>query len=146
MYQDQDAGLSGPVIIYNEGMMDTVMSQYREFVVFYGDNQESNSFLALQNVMKYLPSQAGNVANLSYKYPEITSTGNESIWYPQLTNHPMTNVTTTMAPNFFPVCLFLFLSAVLPQNGNEAKELFSPANVDCIMPDQRLHLRQQPCL
>ncbi|OKL60048.1 hypothetical protein UA08_04972 [Talaromyces atroroseus] len=108
MYQDQDAGLSGPVIVYNQGMMDKVMSQYREFTVMFGDNQESNSFLALQNVMTRLPSQAGNVANLTYEYPTITSTGNVSIWYPQLINNPLTNVTTTMAPNFFPINGYIF--------------------------------------
>ncbi|RHZ58255.1 hypothetical protein CDV55_100250 [Aspergillus turcosus] len=108
MYQDQDAGLSGPVIVYNQGMMDSVMSSYREFIVMYGDNQESNSFLALQNVMKYLPSQADNVANLTYEYPAITSKGNESIWYPQLINDYKKNVTSTMLPNFFPMNGYIY--------------------------------------
>jgi hypothetical protein len=103
MYQDQDAGLSGPVIIYPTGQMEKVMSENREFVVFYGDNQESNSWLALRNVQKYLPEAISQVANLSYEYPTISSNANMSIWYPQFINHPKTNVTTTMAPNFFPV-------------------------------------------
>jgi hypothetical protein len=104
MYQDQDAGLSGPVIIYGEGQMENVMASNREFVVFYGDNQESNSFLALHNVQKYLPDAASTFANLTSKYPAITTGGNESYWYPQMINSPLTNVTETAAPNFFPVC------------------------------------------
>lgn len=104
MYKDQDAGLSGPLIIYNRGQMETVMASNREFIVFYGDNQESNSFLALQNVQKYLPAGASMFANLSSTYPRITTGGNESFWYPQMINSPLTNVTTEAAPNFFPVC------------------------------------------
>ena len=104
MYQDQDAGLSGPVIIYNQGQMENVMASNREFVVFYGDNQESNSFLALHNVQKYLPNAASMFANLSSTYPAITTGGNESYWYPQMINHPLTNVSTAVAPNFFPAC------------------------------------------
>lgn len=104
MYEDQDAGLSGPVIIYNRGQMESVMASNREFVVFYGDNQESNSFLALQNVQKYLPGGASMFANMSSEYPRITTGGNESFWYPQMINSPKTNVTTEAAPNFFPVC------------------------------------------
>jgi hypothetical protein len=50
MYQDQDAGSYGPVIIYNRGQMERVMRQNREFVLLYTDNQEWNSFLALHNV------------------------------------------------------------------------------------------------
>lgn len=104
MYQDQDAGSYGPVIIYNPGRMDAVMKGNREFVLIYSDNQESNSFLALHNVQKYLPGMASQVANLSFQYPQvIQGIGNHSIWYPQFINTPKTNVTTTMAPNFFPV-------------------------------------------
>ena len=47
MYQDADAGLSGPFIAYNQGKMEEVVANNREFIVFYGDNQESNSFLAM---------------------------------------------------------------------------------------------------
>jgi hypothetical protein len=106
MYQDLDAGSYGPVIIYNPGKMQSVMSGNREFVLVYSDNQESNSFLALHNVHKYLPGMASQVANLSYEYPQVTQgLGNHSIWYPQFINTPNTNVTTVMAPNFFPVSL-----------------------------------------
>lgn len=82
MYSDQDAGLSGPVIIYNPGKMDSIMAQNRKFVIFYGDNQESNSSLALHDIRKYLPAMAPKFANLSYQYPHISAAGNESIWYP----------------------------------------------------------------
>lgn len=92
------------MIIYNPGRMDAVMKGNREFVLIYSDNQESNSFLALHNVQKYLPGMASQVANLSFQYPQmIQGIGNHSIWYPQFINTPKTNVTTTMAPNFFPV-------------------------------------------
>jgi hypothetical protein len=103
MYQDQDAGLSGPVIIYNTGEMERTMAENREFIVFMGDNQESNSFLAWHNVAKYRPWLLDQFANLTDEYPTISSTGNETIWYPQLVNNPYTNITTDVLPNFFPV-------------------------------------------
>ncbi|OBT98548.1 hypothetical protein VE01_03637 [Pseudogymnoascus verrucosus] len=109
MYQDTDAGSYGPVIIYNPGRMEVVMKGNREFVLVYSDNQESNSFLALHNVQKYLPGMASQVANLSFQYPTVTQgVGNYSIWYPQFINTPKTNVTTTMAPNFFPINGYIY--------------------------------------
>lgn len=101
MYPEQDAGLGGPVIVYSKGKMEEVMSQNREYVLFFGDNQESNSFLALNNVKKYLPSAYDTVANLSYEYPQPSM--NYSFWYPQMINTPKTNVSSEMASNFFPV-------------------------------------------
>jgi manganese oxidase len=112
MYQDADAGLSGPVIVYNLGKMDEVMANNREFIIFYGDNQESNSFLALHNVQKYLPDLYPTVANMTSKYPQPPM--NQTFWAPQVINSPLTNVTTTMAPNFFPVghqCYLFFASS-----------------------------------
>ncbi|RLL96261.1 hypothetical protein CFD26_102287 [Aspergillus turcosus] len=106
-YQDQDAGSYGPVIIYNRGQMERVMRQNREFILLYTDNQEWNSFLALQNVQKYLPGV--QVANLSYQYPNVTDgRGNYSIWYPQFINQPATNVTPAMAANFFPLNGYIY--------------------------------------
>lgn len=110
MYQDQDAGLSGPVIIYAPGKMNSTMAQNREFIVFYGDNQESNSFLALHNVQKYLPTIDSTGFNESYKYPTMLP-GNESVWYPQLINDPNTpQITSSMASNFFPMNGYIFAS------------------------------------
>jgi hypothetical protein len=107
MYQDQDAGSYGPVLIYRRGKMETVMRQNREFILLYSDNQEWNSFLALHNVRKYLPDMASQVMNLSDQYPRISrGQGNFSIWYPQFINTPKTNVTPEMAANFFPVSYF----------------------------------------
>ena len=104
MYHDQDAGSFGPVIIYNRGKMESVMSHNREFIVLYTETQEWNSFLALQNVLKYLPDMEPQVANLSDQYPEVSrGRGNSSVWYPQLINSPWTNVTAEMAPTFDPV-------------------------------------------
>ncbi|GIJ85942.1 hypothetical protein Asppvi_004813 [Aspergillus pseudoviridinutans] len=112
MYQDQDAGSYGPVIIYNRGQMERVMRQNREFVLLYTDNQEWNSFLALQNVRRYLPGMASQVANLSYQYPNVTDgRGNFSIWYPQFINTPKTNVTSEMAPNFFPLNGYIYANS-----------------------------------
>ena len=130
MYQDQDAGLSGPVIVYEPGKMNSTMASNREFIVFYGDNQESNSFLALHNVEKYLPGV--KVANESSTYPE-PGPGNHSLWYPQLINTPKTNVTTDIAANFFPVST---KSSVSLQNFDFFSQL----------PDKRLHLRKQSSL
>ncbi|KAK9364966.1 Cupredoxin [Lipomyces kononenkoae] len=100
MYQDQDAGLSGPVIVYNQGKMEEVMGSNREFVVLYSDNQEWNSFLALQNVAKYLPGFKGE--NLTKEYP-MPGPANESYWLPQMINTPKTNIDSSVAPNFFPM-------------------------------------------
>ena len=80
------------------------MSKNREFILFYGDNQESNSFLALHNVQKYLPGLAG-VMNETNTYP-VMPQGNESYWFPQEVNSPLTNVNTSVAANFFPVSNF----------------------------------------
>ena len=102
MYEDTDAGLTGPVIVYNPGTMNATMTKNREFILFYGDNQESNSFLAMHNVMKYLPGLAGSVMNETSTYPAMQQ-GNESYWYPQEVNSPLTNVETSVAANFFPV-------------------------------------------
>lgn len=115
MYQDQDAGSYGPVLIYRRGKMETVMKQNREFVLLYSDNQEWNSFLALHNIRKYLPDMASQVMNLSYQYPHISrGQGNFSLWYPQFINTPKTNVTAAMAANFFPVSyLSLFFFALV---------------------------------
>ncbi|KAK9371541.1 Cupredoxin [Lipomyces chichibuensis] len=105
MYQDQDAGLSGPVIIYNQGMMEKVMGANREFVVLYSDNQEWNSFLALQNVKKYLPGFKAK--NLTSEYP-IPGSANKSYWYPPMINTPKTNIDSTVAANFFPMNGYVF--------------------------------------
>jgi len=107
MYEDTDAGLSGPIIVYNQGKMAEVMANNREFVIFYGDNQESNSFLALHNVQKYLSGALPEVANLTYEYPRASM--NETFWYPQMVNSPLTNVSTSIAANFFPVSHDSFL-------------------------------------
>jgi manganese oxidase len=108
MYQDQDAGLSGPVITYAPGMMNSTMASNREFIVFYGDNQEWNSFLALHNVQKYLPSAYSPSLNQSSNYPKLPS-GNISFWYPQLINAPKApSITPTMASNFFPMNGYIF--------------------------------------
>lgn len=108
MYQDADAGLSGPFIAYNQGKMDEVMTNNREFILFYGDNQESNSFLAMHNVQKYLPDVYPTIANETYEY--LMSTMNQTFWVPQMINTPKNNITTTIAANFFPVSPPLSLS------------------------------------
>jgi FtsP/CotA-like multicopper oxidase with cupredoxin domain len=104
MYSDQDAGLSGPVIVYQPGQMETTMKSNRELIAGMFDNQESNSFLAEHNVQKYLPSHASKAKNeAASKYPKITSKANESIWGPQLVNTPWTpGITSDMLANFFP--------------------------------------------
>lgn len=111
MYQDQDAGLSGPVIIYRSGTMVPTVERNREFILFYGDNQESNSFLALHNVQKYLPKIASQFSNESLKYPSLPS-GNESIWFPQLMNVPNTpSINSSVAADFFPINGYVYSNA-----------------------------------
>jgi hypothetical protein len=91
--------------------MDEVMTNNREFILYYGDNQESNSFLALHNVRKYLPGLASSMMDESSSYPNITTgSGNETFWYPQEIDSPMTTVNSSVAANFFPVRLPFFLS------------------------------------
>ncbi|CZR67649.1 uncharacterized protein PAC_17548 [Phialocephala subalpina] len=107
MYQDADAGLSGPVIVYNPSTMNKTMANNREFIIFYGDNQESNSFLALHNVRKYLPNMFPSMANETGMYP-MPGAGNETYWYPQEVNSPLTNVNTSVAANFFPINGWIF--------------------------------------
>lgn len=114
MYQDQDAGLSGPVIVYNRGGMESTMASYREFIVGYFDNQESNSFLASHNVMKYLPAMASAAVDMSNStYPKVTQgLGNSSFWYPQSVNTPLTpGLTSAILPNFFPINGYIFSNA-----------------------------------
>ncbi|KAJ8096638.1 Cupredoxin [Lipomyces tetrasporus] len=105
MYQDTDAGLIGPVIIYNQGAMEKVMGENREFVVLYSDNQESNSFLALHNANKYLPGFKAE--NLTSEYP-MPGSANMSYWYPQMTNSPKTNIDSTVAGSFTPMNGYMF--------------------------------------
>ena len=101
MYQDADAGVRGPFIAYNQGKMDEVTANNCEFTLFYGDNQESNSFFAMQNIQKYLPDVYPTIANTTDTYP--MSTMNQTFWAPQVINSPLNTITTKMAPNFFPV-------------------------------------------
>jgi hypothetical protein len=56
----------------------------------------------MHNVMKYLPGLAGSVMNETSTYPAMQQ-GNESYWYPQEVNSPLTDVETSVAANFFPV-------------------------------------------
>lgn len=103
MYQDTDAGLNGMSLIYNPGEMELAQKEFREFVVLFGDNQESNSFLAMENVAEFTPDVP--FANYTSEYP-IPSM-NQSFWYPAMVNSPKTNITTDVAANFFPVCSYL---------------------------------------
>ncbi|KAF4626427.1 hypothetical protein G7Y89_g11732 [Cudoniella acicularis] len=107
MYQDTDAGLTGPVIVYNPGTMNKTMASNREFIIFYGDNQESNSFLALHNVQKYLPNVYPSVKNESDTYP-VPTNDNRTFWYPQEINSPLTTVNTSVAANFFPINGYIY--------------------------------------
>lgn len=66
---DMDAGLVGPNIIYQRGLMDNTMTSYREYIVLYEIFDESNSWVGKA------PGQ------LAQPYP-----GNQSFWLPQVTN------------------------------------------------------------
>lgn len=109
MYEDTNAGLIGPTIVYASGAMASTTSKYREFPLLYMIYDEATSFLSATNSAKL----AGNKTATSV--PNIYSGGNHSVWYPQEVNlnsagkfsgapsfHTMNG--GVFANTFFPMC------------------------------------------
>jgi hypothetical protein len=110
MYQDTDSGLVGPVITYNRGMMEKTMAENREFILLFGDNQESNSFFALENIQALDPSNYEEIAN--HTMPLTWPGMNFSFWDPQALQYLINpEVSTPLLPNFFPINGYIFANA-----------------------------------
>lgn len=79
LYEDANAGLIGPTVIYAKGTMDAVMSEYREIPFLFMIYAESTSFLSGVN--------AERLTNQTIK-EDITQlySANSSVWYPQELN------------------------------------------------------------
>ncbi|THZ25913.1 Cupredoxin [Aureobasidium pullulans] len=80
LYEDANAGLIGPTIIYRQGEMDMVVSEYREIPFLFMIYTESVSFLSGVNAER-LTSQK----NISPDIAQLYSS-NSSVWYPQEVN------------------------------------------------------------
>jgi hypothetical protein len=98
MPADVSAGLSGPIIVYNSGEMNSTMSAHREFVVTTNTHFEGRSFMAGKN------AKNANVDTNSLRstghlvQPYI---GNESFWVPQMTNFPEVLLSDAQGPIFY---------------------------------------------
>lgn len=96
---DAPSGLFGPFIVYKQGKMDSVMSSNREFVLHYDSINETASFLAGENVRKYLGEQA--YANLSSaKLPAKPMGANSSVAVPQWVNSLNVTLDSSMTGSF----------------------------------------------
>ncbi|CAJ2508131.1 Uu.00g093170.m01.CDS01 [Anthostomella pinea] len=85
MQSDMNAGLIGPIVVYQRGLMNSTMNSYREFPILFMIYEESSSFLAAANAEKL-----GN-ATKSMEMPVTLNNeyaGSSSFWKPQLANMP----------------------------------------------------------
>lgn len=83
MYEDTNAGLIGPTIIYAKGAMESTMAKYREIPLLYMIYNENVSFLSGNNsVVLNGTRQSSNASRVPAIYPG----GNQSYWYPQVVN------------------------------------------------------------
>lgn len=83
MYEDTNAGLIGPTIIYAKGAMESTMAGYREIPLLYMIYDEDVSFLSGNNsAVLNGTHQGGNASQVPAIYPG----GNQSYWYPQVVN------------------------------------------------------------
>jgi hypothetical protein len=80
LYEDANAGLIGPTIIYRQGEMDKVMSEYREIPFLFMIYTEFFSFLSGVNAEK-LTGQTNINSDITQLY-----SANSSVWYPQEVN------------------------------------------------------------
>ncbi|KAH0409191.1 Cupredoxin, partial [Aureobasidium melanogenum] len=105
MPSDLSAGLSGPLIVYNSGEMNSTMSSHREFVVTTNTHFEAKSFLAGTNAKN---------ANVDTSSLQTTNqligaySGNESFWVPQMANSPAVMLSDAQGPNFFTMNGYVF--------------------------------------
>jgi hypothetical protein len=76
LYEDANAGLISPTIIYRQGEMEKVMSEYRDIPSLFTIYTESISFLSRVNVEK-LTSQT----NINSDNTQLHN-ANSSVWCP----------------------------------------------------------------
>lgn len=105
--EDMNAGMFGPQIVYQRGMMKPTMESYREFPILYMGYDESNSFMSAIN------AKARNASHRSESgYPDTLSgrnLGNSSIWKPQLPNLLGSGHMSEMeAPEFYAINGYIF--------------------------------------
>ncbi|KAL1302079.1 hypothetical protein AAFC00_002518 [Neodothiora populina] len=99
MPADVSAGLSGPMYIYRQGKIDSIMSSHREFLVTFNTHYESKSFLAGVNAERAgLNLSSLQKTNTLIGQPHV---GNESFWVPQLTDFPPVSLTQEQGPIFY---------------------------------------------
>ncbi|KAG9562146.1 Cupredoxin, partial [Aureobasidium melanogenum] len=105
MPSDLSAGLSGPLIVYNSGEMNSTMSSHREFVVTTNTHFEAKSFLAGTNAKNAdVDTSSLQVTNQLVG----TYSGNESFWVPQMANSPAVMLSDAQGPNFFTMNGYVF--------------------------------------
>ncbi|KAI4717172.1 Cupredoxin [Aureobasidium sp. EXF-10727] len=105
MPADLSAGLSGPLIVYNSGEMNSTMSAHREFVVTTNTHYEARSFMAGTNAKNAGVDTSKLRATNQLVQPYI---GNESFWVPQLTNFPAVQLSDAQGPNFYTMNGYVF--------------------------------------
>ncbi|CAD0105981.1 unnamed protein product [Aureobasidium uvarum] len=105
MPADLSAGLSGPLIVYNSGEMNSTMSAHREFVVTTNTHYEARSFMAGTNAKNAGVDTSSLRATNQLVQPYI---GNESFWVPQLTNFPAIQLSDAQGPNFYTMNGYVF--------------------------------------
>ncbi|KAG9946576.1 Cupredoxin, partial [Aureobasidium melanogenum] len=105
MPSDLSAGLSGPLIVYNSGEMNSTMSSHREFVVTTNTHFEAKSFMAGINAKN---------AGVDTSKLQVTNqlvqpySGNESFWVPQMANSPAVMLSNAQGPIFYTMNGYVF--------------------------------------
>ena len=87
MPEDQNAGLVGPQMTYQRGMMNHTMSTHREIPLLYMHMDEAKSFLAETNA--HILRQGHPPVNHNSTHLTLSGMqhhGNQSFWRPQLVN------------------------------------------------------------
>ncbi|KAK4997832.1 hypothetical protein LTR66_002819 [Elasticomyces elasticus] len=72
LYEDTNAGLVGPQIVYQRGQMNSTMANYREFPLLYMNYDESASILSTTNMQRLVKSPSGFTSSAS-SAPSSTS-------------------------------------------------------------------------
>lgn len=78
LYQDTNAGLIGPQIVYAAGQMNETMANYREIPLLYMIYNENESWLSGANAARLGGSSSGSSsAATTSSYPNAQSTGTQ---------------------------------------------------------------------
>lgn len=114
--QDTNAGLVGPHIVYQPGMMNATMAAYREFPLLFMAFDESVSFMSAINARTHKNASNhggfgsgpfGGAGQSSFTDTlDGHSYGNYSIWHPQLVN--LMSSGRIRAPKFFSLNGYVF--------------------------------------